>query len=253
MGQYLLYNNHQFASNEKVLCADNRAFCYGDGVFETLKMEGNSIFAFDLHWQRLQLGMQALNLNCSYLLDKETLLQACLLLCNANQLSNARIRLQVFRKSGDFYASTSKDADYILQAFPLEPVPEKVLKIDICESSVITKDSLSNLKLMACTRYVVAAQEMLHKNLDELIILNSNGNVCESISGNVFIKKNELFYTPPLSEACIAGVMRQYFINQNPEKVIEKIILPQELLAADEIWLSNVIKGFRKATFKQLH
>jgi branched-chain amino acid aminotransferase len=55
-----------------------------------------------------------------------------------------------------------------------------------------------------------------------------------------------VLYTPSLEEGCLAGTMRMQVINlalANGIKVYESPILPQHLLAADEIFLTNAIRG----------
>jgi branched-chain amino acid aminotransferase len=72
------------------------------------------------------------------------------------------------------------------------------------------------------------------------------GNILETSSCNLFIVSNGVLYTPGLAEGCIAGTMRMQVINlaiQNGIKVYECAILPQHLLAADEIFLTNAIRG----------
>ena len=82
------------------------------------------------------------------------------------------------------------------------------------------------------------------KELDDALILNSKGNIIEASSSNIFWRINRQWFTPPLSDGCVEGIMREVFMGQN--KVIEKSCSMSELNKADEILLSNAIQGLRK-------
>ena len=79
-----------------------------------------------------------------------------------------------------------------------------------------------------------------------MFLTDYRGQILESSSCNFFIISNGVLYTPSLEEGCLAGTMRMQVINlalANGIKVYESPILPQHLLAADEIFLTNAIRG----------
>ncbi len=89
----------------------------------------------------------------------------------------------------------------------------------------------------------IKAQE---RQLDDLLISNDVGGILESSSSNLFVVSNGVLYTPGLEEGCLAGTMRMQIINlaiRNNIRVYESNILPQNLLVADEIFLTNAISG----------
>jgi len=89
----------------------------------------------------------------------------------------------------------------------------------------------------------IAAKE---KGLDDLFLSNDKGNILETSSSNIFVVSNGVLYTPGLEEGCLAGTMRMQVINlalAHGIKVYECSILPQNLLAADEVFITNAIKG----------
>ena len=94
--------------------------------------------------------------------------------------------------------------------------------------------------------YILASIKAAESGLDDLLISNEKGGILESSSSNLFVVSNGVLYTPGLDEGCLAGTMRMLIINlalKNGIKVYECNILPQNLLAADEIFLTNAIKG----------
>ena len=108
------------------------------------------------------------------------------------------------------------------------------------------KNFLSNYKTKNGLMYVMAAIAAREKNLDDLLLSNEKGGILESSNSNLFVVSNGVLYTPSLDEGCLAGTMRMQVINlaiHHGIKVYECTILPQNLLAADEIFLTNAIRG----------
>ena len=87
---------------------------------------------------------------------------------------------------------------------------------------------------------------------DNCLVLNTNKNVIEALNGNLFLVKDNHIKTPPLSDGCLRGVMRKQVlelllkdVNLNVE---EASISPFELQKADELFITNVIKGIKPVT-----
>jgi branched-chain amino acid aminotransferase len=84
--------------------------------------------------------------------------------------------------------------------------------------------------------------------LNDVILLNAFGRICESAIANIFIIKNNKIYTPPLSEGCVAGTMRRWMLEKfSLEKysVVEKKLSVDSMLDADEVFLTNSIHAVR--------
>ena len=84
--------------------------------------------------------------------------------------------------------------------------------------------------------------------LDECLVLNTDGRICEAVSSNVFLIKGDQLFTPALSEGCVDGVMRNYLIyllKGQGRTVTEKEITFDEILNGDEVFLTDVIHGVR--------
>ena len=95
---------------------------------------------------------------------------------------------------------------------------------------------------MSAIKYVIAGIEKNDKKLDEIIILDSRGYVSETLSSNIFWKKNNKYYTSPISTGCVEGIMRNQLIDQLKHKGIlveEKLVAVSELLESDSIFTTN--------------
>jgi len=93
----------------------------------------------------------------------------------------------------------------------------------------------------------MAALHAKNIKVNDCILLNSFNRVCDTSIANIFIIKNGDLYTPPLSEGCVAGVIRQFILEKlNLDfTIIEKPISVEELENADEVFVTNSIKGIR--------
>ena len=96
--------------------------------------------------------------------------------------------------------------------------------------------------------YIQGAIYAQEKNIGDVLILNSDNNIIEATSSNVFLVSGGELYTPKLSSGPVGGVMRATVINLAIEmgiKVFECNLTPQELLKADEVFLTNAVQGIK--------
>jgi len=96
--------------------------------------------------------------------------------------------------------------------------------------------------------YVMAGIFKSQNRLDEAMILNQNGFLCESISANVFVVYNNQIYTPALTEGCVSGVMRTAIMQlakMNDMELIEAQINPEILKEAEEVFITNATQGIQ--------
>jgi branched-chain amino acid aminotransferase len=107
-------------------------------------------------------------------------------------------------------------------------------------------NDLSRHKTLNCQYYIMAALWSEQRGLDDCLLQNERGNIIESSNGNLFIVSNGVLYTPSLADGCVGGVMRAQVINlalTHGIKVYECSLNPQNLLAADELFFTNAVKG----------
>jgi branched-chain amino acid aminotransferase len=105
---------------------------------------------------------------------------------------------------------------------------------------------LSIFKTLNTQIYVMAALHAHEKGMDDALIQNNRMSLIESTSSNFFIVSNGVLYTPQLQDGCVGGTMRMNIINlalANQIKVYECTLNPQNLLAADEMFLTNAVRG----------
>ena len=122
----------------------------------------------------------------------------------------------------------------------------KGLEVDLYQDIKKTKTPLSNYKTKNGIIYVLAAIAAKEKGLDDMLLINEKGQILESSHSNIFVVSNGVLYTPSLTDGCLAGTMRMQVINlalKHGLKVYECPILPSNLLVADEVFLTNAVRG----------
>ncbi len=250
---YINFNGNIVDSSQPVFTAANRAFRYGDAVFETIRLMQGEILFFEKHLSRLSRSMKLLGMNPHDDLTFHNLYLSIRHLDQVNNLKgNGRIRLEVFRNDGGLYTPYSNDVSYVMETTPIVSksyqLNENGLKIELYTDIKKPVSGLSNLKSSNALYYVMAG---LYKNLlksGDCLVLNTDNRIAEAISSNIFLVSKEVISTPSLSEACVAGVMRETVIEHLKKQGIsvhEKGIAIEDLLAADEVFLTDVINGIR--------
>jgi branched-subunit amino acid aminotransferase/4-amino-4-deoxychorismate lyase len=251
---YCNYNGHLISIYEPVVSFANRAFRYGDALFETIRVINRKAMFINDHMRRIKVGMTILRMNVPPDFNSDNIGRLIDELIVQNNLQNdVRVRLTIFRNEGGFYTPKNNDISFLIETEDLHEkdgyrVNDNGYTIEVFHDIKKHKNKLSNLKSGNALLYVLAGIYKRDIKMDDCLIVNEDGNVCETISSNVFIVKNGALYTPALSEGCVDGVMRKQVINlaqQNRILCYEIPLLFNTLMNADEIFLTNAVKGIR--------
>lgn len=249
-----LNNNGEVQENAgSTIKAGNRAYLYGDGVFESIRIINGKVLNLDNHVKRMMEGAKVIKMrppsyfNVVYFEERiNELIQ------KSNIVGGGKCRISLDRAAGGTFSPESNEVEYLIEVYPLEvnrfELNAKGLEIDLFMDLKKEKTFLSNFKTKNGLIYIMAAISAKEKGLDDYLISNSTGGILEGTSSNLFVVSNGVLYTPGLEEGCLAGTMRMQVINlalSNSIKVYECNILPQNLLVADEIFLTNAISGIR--------
>ena len=248
---YINFNSFLYEEDEKVFTVNNRAFKYGDALFETIRIiNGEPCFLED-HFIRLKKGMKVLKMHAGTISFNELEDQIIRLIEKNHIKKGGRVRLTVFRSSDGFYTPEGDEGiSYVIEALPLKEdiyeLNEKGISIDIYDELKRSRNKLSQIKTTNNIPYVLAGIYKRENNLDDCMVLNDNDRIVEAISSNIFLYKNNNLYTPSLDEGCIDGVMRRQILKIAKElkiNVFEGMVNGNMLLQADELFLTNAIKG----------
>jgi branched-chain amino acid aminotransferase len=222
-----------------------RAFLYGDLVFETMLWENGQIRFFNLHMERLHHSFSLLQFEDN--IDEHLLHQT--IAARAKYYDKARVRLTFYRDADGFYLPQNNQTAFEVEIYPIKQHSEMIDLVGIYRGQYKSCSSLSNLKSGNALVYVLASLYVKQQQWNDAIILNEHGRICEATSSNIIIKLDGAYITPPLSEGCVDGIYRKACLQQLDNRFPHLIELPitlENLGVAHEIWLCNAINGPRK-------
>lgn len=251
--EFCNYNGKIIKEATELISPNSRGFRFGDGVFETLKSKDYKIYFAEDHFNRFINGLKTLDFKVPRQFTVGNLTkQIDDLLKKNNHNRMARVRLTAFRGDGGLYDEISETPNYLIQTWALPDDigkwNENGLVLGICTGLKKSCDSLSNLKHNNFLHYVMAAKQAKKNKWNDAVMLNSFDRVCDTTIANIFLIKNEVVYTPALQEGCVAGIMRKNILKQlaiNKVPIVEKEISVNELMEADELFLTNSIYNIR--------
>ncbi len=252
MNKLICFNGTFLPENEWKMGSSNRSFRYGDGIFESIRMQAGQLFFVDDHFERMVSGMYTLGLDTTFL-NPIQLCNEMLELCSRMELTSARIRIALFRNEGGNYRPSTDLCSYIISADPLEnpiyTINEKGLRLGLYSEIRKPVNSLSGIKSSNALLYVLAARYARDNGWDDSILLNEYGRICEATSSNLFlILPDKRILTPPVAEGILPGIMRKNLIRwfrENNYQVEEAILLTEDFYIAEEVFLCNTIQGIR--------
>lgn len=251
LDSFCIYNGHLISLYEPAISFSNRAFRYGDSVFESIRYTNGKIMFLADHVKRIKLSMTTLRMNVPAEFTTGNIEQLIFHLLEQNNIKqDARIRLTVFRNEGGFYTPDTNDISFLIESEALETtgyqLNQKGLWVDVYAEIKKQINKISNLKTGSALLYVMAGITKTSLKLDDCLLVNDNGNIIESISSNIFVVKNGTLYTSPISDGCVDGVMRKQILDiaaQNKILTFEQTLTVHTLTNGDEVFLTNAIKG----------
>lgn len=261
--------NGEFKSVESpILSFSNRGFNYGDGIFETIRVINNEILFWEDHYFRLMSSMRIMRMEIPQQFSPEHLEHEIKSLLKKNELTDkpARVKLNVFRKSGGFYTPATRDVGYLISTAEIDNAfyqfPKQVnYQVELFKDHYILSGLLSSIKSTNKAVNVLAGIYAEENDYDNCLLINESKSVVEAINGNIFLVKGNFIKTPPLSDGCLNGILRKQIIdvvkNNKELQVEESSVSPFELQKADEFFITNIIKGiipitkYRKKEYEQ--
>lgn len=255
------FNSQLISKNRLVFGGQNRAFKYGDGVFETLKIYNYNIVFFEDHYFRLMASMRMLRMEIPQNFTLEYFESEILKTASANNIEeSARVRLTVYRKDGGLYNPISNEVEYLIETSEFIENRKQEYKVELYKDFYIYSGLLSTLKTTNRILNVVASIFASENDYDNCLFLNEKKQLVEAIHGNVFLVFDNKIVTPTIKEGCIKGIIRKKIIDillkHKNYTIEEREISPFELQKADELFITNSVidiqpvTNYRKKTYK---
>jgi len=220
-------------------------FLYGYGLFETMRAYSGRIFRLEKHLARLSRSAKLLGIDLkSDIPDLEKALYNTL---QANNLSNARIRLTLSGGEGEPVPDLlPQNPTVIIVARRYTPYPPQVyqqgFKAIVSRIRRNTQSPASVIKSLNYLDNLLARRETKLAGADEAILLNEQGFLAEGSMSNIFLVSDNTLLTPSEDSGILPGITREVILELAPSmdmKTIERKITLKELLQADEAFFTN--------------
>ncbi|TBV12102.1 aminodeoxychorismate lyase [Stutzerimonas kirkiae] len=228
------------------LAISDRALAYGDGLFETMRVERGRPCLFERHMARLRDGCGRLRIPLDDALLRSEVLAYCA------QFERGVAKLIVTRGDGlrGYAPPTPSIARRILQSAPLPAYPavhgESGVELFPCRTRLAEQPLLAGLKHLNRLEQVLARGEWQDAAFAEGLMCDTSGRVIEGVFSNLFLVLDGRLLTPSLQRCGVAGVMRAEIIERAAAAgmlVEQRDISVEELQRAEEIFLCNSLYG----------
>ena len=235
---------------------NNRAFLYGDAVFETLIIFNDKILFWEDHYFRLMSSMRIIRLDIPDKYTPEFFKENIIKIHNnISQTGSSRIRINIYRVSGGKYKPEKNTPSFIISCESINyntyKLNEGHYEVDLYKDYYLDNQLISSIKSNNKIINVVASIYASENGFDNCILLNKDKLVSEFINSNLFIIKDEKIYTPTLKSGCLNGVLRKNLfkiLSSSSFELCEQDLSTFDITQSDEIFGTNIAKGIFSVT-----
>ncbi|SFF03872.1 aminodeoxychorismate lyase [Alteribacillus iranensis] len=245
---YVYINDEIKKASDARLSVFEHGFMYGLGLFETFRIYDGHPFLLDDHFERLERGLQEMNISWRY--NREEVFQNLKKLLEANQWKNAYVRYNIAAGKGELGLAVDpyQEPTEIIYMKPLDyasKTGKNQKQGRILEVRRNTPETSERLKSHHFLNSMLGKWELRGEEGVEGIFLTECGHIAEGTVSNVFWVKNHTIYTPSLQTGILPGITRSFII-QLAKKLsfhvrVGKFPL-QHLMEADEAFVTNSIQ-----------
>ena len=237
------------------------ALHYSTSIFEGIRCydtpEGSAIFRLPEHIDRFFNSAKMYSMKMPY--SKKKISDGIVSTVNASKLKQCYIRPLAYYGYGTMgLTPTNNKVDVSISCWEWKMGESKAGKFSGAKCKIskwVRIDSKSQpMQAKSAANYsnaALARMEALNAGYDEAIMLNNKGHVAEGSAENIFVVKNGRITTPPLDADILDGITRDSAIKilkSNKIKVIEKNLKINDLLKADEIFMTGTAAEVKSVT-----
>ena len=237
------------------------ALHYSTSIFEGIRCydtsEGSAIFRLPEHVDRFFNSAKMYSMKMLY--SKKKINDGIINTVRANKLKQCYIRPLAYYGYGTMgLTPTNNKVDVSISCWEWKMGESKAGKYSGAKCKIskwIRIDSKSQpMQAKSAANYsnaALARMEALNAGYDEAIMLNNKGYVAEGSAENIFVVKNGKITTPPLDADILDGITRDSAIKllkSKKNKVVEKNLKINDLLKADEIFMTGTAAEVKSVT-----
>jgi len=240
--------------NNNPISPHDRGIHYGDGIFETMLCKNGRILFLQDHLNRLERGCEFLHINFP---GREILLNEINSLTDKN--SNCIIKIIISRGPGGrgYKIPELQTPTRIVFSYPLpgnlSDIQKNGVSLEFCRRKLSCPEGFSDIKHTNRLEYILARNEITDPDIYDGILCDTSGNIIETTSSNIFWLKNNIIFTPDLSECGLKGIMRNFLLNKpadnganagrNKIEIRTGNFSPDMIADADEVFITNSVIG----------
>ncbi|MEK7952111.1 aminotransferase class IV [Luteolibacter soli] len=234
-----IWCNGDFLDGPLAVSPTDRGLTNGLGLFETvLALDGKPV-ALELHLERMTAGAARLRWD----FEGEGIEEAIIGLLERTELAGqrARVRIAMTAGTGDLRDLARGAGALMWITAVASPLPAESMTLVTSEFPRNERSPLAGLKCASYAENLVALDEARRAGGDEPLFFNTRGELCETSAANVFLVKDGVISTPPLSSGCLAGTMRRRVMQR--VEVKEGVLTAADVASADEVFVTSAIRG----------
>jgi branched-chain amino acid aminotransferase len=244
----LVFLNGQFVTEaQAVVPINDRGFMYGDGLFETVRVVNGRPFRLAQHLERMMRGADFLKIKCPF--TAKDLRDFAGQLIGKNKTPDAILRVTLTRGPGErgYTPKTDGKPTVVMTLHAAPPVVNRIQwTLAVSSFRVPAKDPLASFKTLNKLTHVMARMEAVEKGVDEALLLNTNGEVAETASGNLFWVSRSQVCTVPIGCGVLPGITRAVVLEICRTlglQTHERVIKPGALRNAEGIFITQSVSG----------
>ena len=246
----IIFNQQILRKEEFQISIANRAFLYGDGLFESVKIINGKPFNLDVHLKRLFSAALLLHLEIN--VSRNDFQDDIEILIRENNIKKGgNLKILVFREEGGKYLPENNQASSLIMSETSDKnsfsLNKKGLELGLFKTQLKPMNKLSNYKTISALQSVMCSLDARQKGKDDCLMFNTENRIIESANSNIFYVKNNIIFTPQLREGCVDGTMRNCILSLKDldYKIVENEVKLGDILEAEEVFLTNAIQGVR--------
>ena len=250
----IIFNHKIINKKDCKISLENRAFLYGDGLFESVKIINGKAINLEAHLNRLFAG--ALLMNLKIVASKNDFRNDIERLLIKNKITKGgSLKILLFRDEGGKYLPENNQTScLIISKFSdkiLFTLNKKGVALGLYKTQLKPINKLSNYKTISALQSVMCSLDARQKGKDDCLMFNTENRIIESANSNIFYVKNNIVFTPPLGEGCVDGTMRNCILSLKDleYKIVESKVKIGDILEAEEVFLTNAIQGVRWVSY----
>lgn len=215
----------------------DHGFTVADGIFETMKVVDGRVFLWPWHLERLHVSANILGLQ---LPPDEHLTEVVLEVARANPQAG-RLRLTITAGDGPLGSDRSGSVVSVVAAASLSKPWPATAQLAVASWPRNERSPLVAAKTTSYAEQVLALEHAHRAHASEAIFFNTAGHLTEGTGSNIFIVRDGVVMTPPMSDGLLAGITRRFVISLADAaiRISEASISVPDLDAADEVFISS--------------